>query len=359
MPVKIKVGNAVSGMMVPLPHSGKVLEKAGKHKKWNPYEDEVLRSLAVKVDVTKTARWTVLAKEHRKITGVFRTGKQCRDRFLNHVADYVKKEPWSKAEMMAVVVAQRVLGNVWTQISKLLNTGRPPNNIKNYWNSSLHNLAPQLLEEYDENPAAQGQFVADVLKRVMEYAAEQDAAQKKREDHDTSESEAEHERSPARRRGRPRVRNTRRTAREAAPAAQATKQAVDWSAATSTATEDAVAASSEDEQANKSIEESAVQPVESDRAKQIRELLMRAALAPIKTNSEQQMPLPPLQPVPTEDVAPVQFYVADDSTQLTMPMSYPFSDPTIDSQTDLGFESSDPLDPFTFGSITNGFTGLY
>lgn len=46
-----------------------------------------------------------------------RTGKQCRERWFNHLDPQLKKEPWTDEEDQALIEAQKRLGNSWTRIA--------------------------------------------------------------------------------------------------------------------------------------------------------------------------------------------------------------------------------------------------
>ncbi len=49
-----------------------------------------------------------------------RSGKQCRERWSNHLNPALKKLPWSEEEDDVIRNNQIILGNSWTKISKLL-----------------------------------------------------------------------------------------------------------------------------------------------------------------------------------------------------------------------------------------------
>jgi len=156
-------------------------EKVAK-RNWTPDEDT---ALVAAVNKYGACRWSLIATELLNANSAFvRVGKQCRERWNNHLCPEVKKSEWSDEEDMAIVQGVSELGTRWCEIIKApALAGRTDNAIKNRYYALQRRVGRQnacsegLAQKQRGSKESVNAMTADQREKVAALALQLAAAQ--------------------------------------------------------------------------------------------------------------------------------------------------------------------------------------
>ncbi|KQK07436.1 transcription factor MYB73-like [Brachypodium distachyon] len=152
---------AVAAPAPPLPPPAAAEDVEQLKGTWTKEEDDMLKAA---VNQHGERKWALIAKH---LPG--RIGKQCRERWINHLHPDIKKDPWSEAEDLELVNAHKICGNKWSVIARRL-PGRSENNVKNHWNATRRGLNAKrsLKKRSSERQPAPGRlsYLAHYIKTI-------------------------------------------------------------------------------------------------------------------------------------------------------------------------------------------------
>ncbi|KAJ4955950.1 hypothetical protein NE237_012733 [Protea cynaroides] len=125
-----------------------------RHKRglWSPEEDDKLKNYIIQYG---HGCWSSIPQK----TGLQRSGKSCRLRWVNYLIPGLKRGLFTVQEEELVLTLHHMLGNKWSQIAQHL-PGRTDNEIKNYWNSYLKKKVTKA-EALEAQSSSSSQFLMD------------------------------------------------------------------------------------------------------------------------------------------------------------------------------------------------------
>ncbi|KAF9303943.1 hypothetical protein BGZ74_002707 [Mortierella antarctica] len=112
-------------------HRWRALSTVRPRQVKGPWTDEEDRKLRELVNEYGPEKWVFIASRIGS-----RTGKQCRERYTNHLDPRINKAPFTHEEDMRIMELYNQMGSKWAEMAKHL-PGRPDNAIKNHFNTTM------------------------------------------------------------------------------------------------------------------------------------------------------------------------------------------------------------------------------
>ncbi|KAI3497758.1 hypothetical protein L1887_33275 [Cichorium endivia] len=125
--------------------SGEVQKQKERHiVSWSQEEDDILRE---QISIHGMDNWAIVASKFKD-----KTTRQCRRRWFTYLNSDFKKGGWSQEEDMLLCEAQKIFGNRWTEIAKVV-SGRTDNAVKNRFSTLCKKRAKNEAMAKENNPS--------------------------------------------------------------------------------------------------------------------------------------------------------------------------------------------------------------
>ncbi|KAM7254858.1 hypothetical protein ACFE04_020099 [Oxalis oulophora] len=160
--------SAKSAYMKKISSNNKIITKKRSTPRvqyWTADEDRLLIKL---VDKYGSKNWARIDKMMQ-----VRSGKQCRERWYNHLKPNIKKDEWSDEEDKALIRAHKDIGSKWAKIAKII-PGRTESSVKNHWNATMRRQFSTDKPKYRYRPP-KSSFLLDYIKTLnVEHPSDTD-----------------------------------------------------------------------------------------------------------------------------------------------------------------------------------------
>ncbi|KAK6931206.1 SANT/Myb domain [Dillenia turbinata] len=138
---------------------------------WSQQEDDLLREL---IRNHGTENWGIIASKFKD-----KTTRQCRRRWYTYLNCDSKKGGWSPEEDLLLCEAQRIFGNRWTEIAKVV-SGRTDNAVKNRFSTLCKKKAKREALAKENNSFINPNNKRILVQNVLETSATSVAFKKMR-----------------------------------------------------------------------------------------------------------------------------------------------------------------------------------
>jgi hypothetical protein len=140
-------------------------------KKWTKEEDDKMLCL---IKLHGLDDWCLISNYMED-----RNGKQCRERYCNHLDPTIKKDPWTPEEDVILEQMHNKYGNKWSEIARYL-PGRSDNSVKNRWNGVKRlNIAPVVKMQAIEAVLSRKEYTEvqkEISRELRDFTANNDSS---------------------------------------------------------------------------------------------------------------------------------------------------------------------------------------
>ncbi|AEE29150.1 Transcription factor MYB124 [Arabidopsis thaliana] len=141
---------------------------------WSQEEDVILRE---QITLHGTENWAIIASKFKD-----KSTRQCRRRWYTYLNSDFKRGGWSPEEDMLLCEAQRVFGNRWTEIAKVV-SGRTDNAVKNRFTTLCKKRAKHEAMTKDSNSNTKRMLFLDGISTPRKSENETPIAKKLKRSH--------------------------------------------------------------------------------------------------------------------------------------------------------------------------------
>ncbi|KAJ3683996.1 hypothetical protein LUZ61_013160 [Rhynchospora tenuis] len=121
----------------------------GEETRKGPWTEQEDSQLVCFVRLFGERRWDFIAR----VSGLNRTGKSCRLRWVNYLHPGLKRGRMTPQEERLILELHSKWGNRWSRIARRL-PGRTDNEIKNYWRTHMRKKAQERKSSYSSSSSS-------------------------------------------------------------------------------------------------------------------------------------------------------------------------------------------------------------